>query len=58
MDGDLKTIMAGLNCGVPSGIGWPILKDVASAFLSCLDEITVSGMRLYYNPHNGMSFDR
>lgn len=50
MEGDLETIMAGLNCGVPSGIGWPILKDAATAFLSCDDQVTVSGMKHYFNP--------
>ena len=34
IEGDLETIMVGLNCGVPSGIGWPIFKDAATAFLS------------------------
>ena len=53
MEGDLETIMAGLNCGVPSGIGWPILKDVATAFLSCDDQVTVSGMKHYFNPIGG-----
>ena len=53
MEGDLETIMAGLNCGTPSGIGWPILKDAAIAFLSCVDQITINGMRSYYNPVEG-----
>ena len=56
MEGDLETIMAGLNCGVPSGIGWPILKDVATAFLSCDDQVTVSGMKHYFNPIGGIYF--
>ena len=56
MEGDLETIMAGLNCGVPSGIGWPILKDVATAFLSCDDQVTVSGMKHYFNPIGGIIF--
>ena len=50
MKGDLETLMAGLNCGVPSSIGWPILKDVATAFLSCQDQVTISGMKYYFNP--------
>ena len=45
--------MAGLNCGVPSGLGWPILKSTAFAFMSCVDEITKSGMKLYYYPMDG-----
>ena len=55
MEGDLETIMAGLNCGVPSGIGWPILKDAATAFLSCDDQVTVSGMKHYFNPIGGIN---
>ena len=50
MKGDLETLMAGLNCGVSSSIGWPILKDVAAAFLSCQDQVTISGMKYYFNP--------
>ena len=50
MEGELETIMAGLNCGTPSGIGWPMLKNSAFAFMSCNDEITKDGMRLYYYP--------
>ena len=53
MEGELVTIMAGLNCGVPSGLGWPILKSTAFAFMSCLDEVTKLGMRLYYYPLKG-----
>ena len=33
--GEMETIMAGLNCGVPSVQGWPILRRTAAAFLSC-----------------------
>jgi len=55
MEGDLVTIMAGLNCGVPSGLGWPILKSTAFAFMSCVDEVTKQGMRLYYYPITGDS---
>ena len=56
MPGHLTTIMAlaGLNCGTPSSLGWPILRDTAEAFLSCEDEVTTLGMRLYYYPIEGM----
>nr|WP_200779472.1 diaminopropionate ammonia-lyase [Anaerosphaera aminiphila] len=50
VDGDLDTIMAGLACGEPVTIGWPILNSYASYFLS-VDEIYAShGMRLLGNP--------
>ena len=48
--GDLDTIMAGLACGEPVTIGWPILSSYASYFLS-VDEIYAShGMRVLGNP--------
>ena len=50
MEGNLETIMAGLNCGTPSEYGWRILKKSAHAFLSCEDEITVTGMKQLYFP--------
>ena len=40
--------MAGLNCGTPSTIGWPMLRDAAFAFLSCQDEVTFTGMKSYH----------
>ena len=50
MEGNLETIMAGLNCGTPSEYGWQILKKSADAFLSCEDQITVIGMKKLYFP--------
>ena len=50
MEGNLETIMAGLNCGTPSEHGWRILKKSADAFLSCDDKITVVGMKKLYFP--------
>lgn len=45
VDGDLATIMAGLACGEPCSIGWPILRSYADAFVSMPDEIAERGMR-------------
>ena len=50
MEGDLQTIMAGLNCGTPSEHGWRILKKSADAFLSCDDQVTIVGMKQLYFP--------
>ena len=50
MEGDLQTIMAGLNCGTPSEYGWRILKKSADAFLSCDDQVTTVGMKQLYFP--------
>ncbi|WCE32191.1 diaminopropionate ammonia-lyase [Vibrio sp. SCSIO 43137] len=47
---DLDTIMAGLACGEPCTIGWDILKDNASGFLSCNDSLAATGMRILANP--------
>ncbi|MFA6075108.1 MAG: diaminopropionate ammonia-lyase [Negativicutes bacterium] len=51
--GDLTTIMAGLACGEPNIIGWKILRDYSSAFVSCRDVVAAYGMRLLGNPLTG-----
>ena len=48
--GDMDTIMAGLACGEPCGIAWPILRQYADAFLSVPDELAARGMRVLGNP--------
>jgi len=48
--GDLKTMMAGLACGEPSPFAWRILRDFASGFISCPDEIAAIGMRQLAKP--------
>lgn len=44
--GDLDTIMAGMACGEPSVIAWPILHGGASAYMAIPDEAAVSTMQL------------
>ena len=51
--GDLQTIMAGLACGEPNTIGWDILRNHASAFLSCPDWVAAKGMRMLAAPVKG-----
>lgn len=51
--GDLTTIMAGLACGEPNTIGWDILRNHASAFLSCPDWVSAKGMRMLASPVKG-----
>ena len=51
--GELQTIMAGLACGEPNPLTWPILRDYASSYLSCEDYLAASGMRILANPMNG-----
>ncbi len=43
--GDPVTIMAGLNCGTPCSIIWPIIRDRAGFYCACSDEVTETAMR-------------
>lgn len=45
-----QTIMAGLNCGEPCMITWPVLRDLASWYFACPDAVTEEGMRLLGRP--------
>ncbi|EAM2672745.1 diaminopropionate ammonia-lyase [Salmonella enterica] len=51
--GDLQTVMAGLACGEANSIGWNLLRDYATAFASCPDEVSALGMRMLGNPLSG-----
>lgn len=51
--GEMNTIMAGLACGEPVTVGWPILKSYADAFLSVPDNSAARGMRILGNPLKG-----
>lgn len=51
--GEMNTIMAGLACGEPVTVGWPILKSYADAFLSVPDKAAARGMRILGNPLKG-----
>ncbi|MCI8856712.1 MAG: diaminopropionate ammonia-lyase [Clostridiaceae bacterium] len=53
VDGDLQTIMAGLACGEPNTIGWDILRNHATAFVSCPDWVSAKGMRMLAVPVKG-----
>eukprot|EP00439_Symbiodinium_sp_Y106_P039686 s1035_g4.t2 len=46
--GDLETMVAGLACGVPSSLAWPILWENCSAFLRFRDDLAGNGMRLLH----------
>ena len=45
--GTPTTIMAGLNCGTPCGITWPVMRDYAEFYVSGPDEMAADGMRTY-----------
>ena len=44
------TIMAGLNCGEPCKIAWPILRDFGDWYFKCPDYVSAYGMRLLAAP--------
>ena len=50
VDGDMRTIMAGLACGVPCTIGWEELSRNAECFVSMPDWVAAQGMRILGNP--------
>lgn len=45
-----STIMAGLNCGEPCTVTWPVLRDFAAYYFACPDHMAAEGMRAYANP--------
>jgi len=45
--GKLNSIMAGLNCGIPSPVTWPIIRDGMDFFLAIPDHYAIDAMRLY-----------
>ena len=53
IEGDPVTIMAGLNCGTPCRVTWPVLRDGVSFYCACDDSIAEQGMRAYALPENG-----
>ncbi len=48
-----ETIMAGLSCGEPSELAWPILEDEASDFLTIPDALVGPAVRLLARPLEG-----
>lgn len=50
--GRMDTIMAGLACGEPVTVGWPILNSYCEGFLSIPDNAAARGMRILGNPIN------
>lgn len=51
--GDGRTIMAGLNCGEPCLITWPILRDYPDFYFACPDTVAARGMRMLAAPLEG-----
>ena len=51
--GAMESMMAGLCCGEPCTLSWPILRQGAAAFASCEDAVAALGMRLLGRPEPG-----
>lgn len=51
-EGSFQTIMAGLNCGIPSLTAWEILKHSADAAIAIEDSFTKQAIRQLYYPTN------
>lgn len=51
--GNFKTIMAGLNCGIPSASAWEILKDTVDAVIAIDDNFAVEAIREFYYSKEG-----
>ena len=48
--GNFKTIMAGLNCGIPSKNAWNIIKSGCDASIKISDDYVIKATRQYYYP--------
>ncbi len=46
--GGQQSIMAGLNCGTPSPVAWPLIKSGFDLFLTISDRAAVEAMRTYH----------
>jgi len=51
--GRQESIMVGLNCGLPSPLAWPIVRDTVDAFLAIPDRYAEDAMRRYARPLPG-----
>jgi diaminopropionate ammonia-lyase family len=51
--GRQRSIMAGLNCGLPSLAAWPVLRRGVDLFLSIEDRFAEDAMRLLWRPAPG-----
>lgn len=48
--GAMNTVMAGLACGVPNTISWPVLRDYSDIFISAHDSLAANGVRIAAAP--------
>ena len=50
-----ETMMAGLSCGEPSQIAWPILSSTVKGFVTIPDMLVAPTIRMLAKPNNGDS---
>jgi diaminopropionate ammonia-lyase len=48
LPGEQRSIMAGLNCGTPSSIAWPIVSASFDLFVTVSDDEDIDAMRVLY----------
>jgi len=53
ISGDLVSIMVGLACGEPVKEGWDVIKNYASHFIKCHDDMAIQGMKILKVPLQG-----
>lgn len=53
--GQLHSLMAGLNCGVPSQTAWPLIRDTVDLFVAIEDHWAAEAMGAYYWSEGGDS---
>jgi diaminopropionate ammonia-lyase len=51
--GAQDSIMAGLNCGTPSLVAWPLIRHGFDLFISISDDYCLEAMRTYAKPLGG-----
>jgi diaminopropionate ammonia-lyase len=51
--GEMPTMMAGLACGEPNSLAWPILRDHTDGAIRVADPVAAAGMRALAHPLPG-----
>lgn len=51
--GKQNSIMAGLNCGTPSLLAWPVIRNYFDAYLAVDDDYARQAMRRLFSPRGG-----
>jgi diaminopropionate ammonia-lyase len=51
--GNIDSIMAGLNCGTPSPVAWPHIREAYDLFVAISDTRAEEAVRRYYRPAGG-----